>query len=623
MRRLLLGGALVACASCAPPPAPSAPIAPIAPARCGPIDARDLLARHARGYGTREAVRASLPRSSTATIELGGQKGEGEMIVAVGRSRGLSRVGGIRSGNGVDATGPWVLDGSGVPLRITGVEATSLVLDEWMTTRGYLDATLTTTCEELGGRALVHATPSPPVPGAPELVFDLTTAELASVAHGGADGTRTITRIDSWTPPDTRGVRWPLATRDRDELGNETIVIETSAKSGLVCAGATGEACLAMPGPEIAIGWGPSGVTRVPFEFDESEILIRMSVEGRAVWGLLDSGASTSAIDATRPVVAGFRPGLTIEGSGVDQTMKIGLGTLARVSVGALVIERLPVASVPLPTLDAFEARRPELIFGFTVFAAGAVRVDYAKSEVAFAAKADGLVAKDARAVPLRVLDGKPVVDAIVEGRPAVLELDTGNSGGVQLTTAWARTHALPGERPVARLRGIMGAGTQETEAAIFRVSEVEFGGVKTGSSLVGLMATPAPGTIAGLLGNELLSRCPAVVFDVPGRTLWLEGPCTRETGPSRSGLRLAKHESAGFAKTPWVVTGLVPTGSAERADIQEGDRLLAIDDQPVTTREQVDKACRAPKGTIVRVVVQRGRERLTIAMKLVDALAM
>ena len=81
------------------------------------------------------------------------------------------------------------------------------------------------------------------------------------------------------------------------------------------------------------------------------------------------------------------------------------------------------------------------------------------------------------------------------------------------------------------------------------------------------------------------------------------------------------KHDEPGFTKTPWVIAGLVPTGSAERSGLHEGDRLLSIDGKPVHTREMVDEACRAPKGTTVSVVVQRGRERLTVAMKLVDAL--
>ena len=625
---------LVACSAGKPPladpalaraaaSAPSPEGAPL-PLRCGgELDLGALLARHARAFGSREAITASLPRSSRVTIELGGQKGEGELAVADGRSRGLSTVGGIRSGNGVDAKGPWVLDGTGVPLRLFGVEATALTLDDFVTRRGYLDAPLAATCDDAGERAEVHARPSPKIAGDPELVFDLTTAALVRVVHGGADGTRTVTAIDSYTPPDAHGVRWPLATRDRDELGNESRVVETWARPGLVCAAGTGDVCLAIPGPEVAIAWGPSGVVRARFELDENEILLRVKVDGREVWGLLDSGASTSAIDATRPVVADFRPGLTIEGSGVDQTMKIGLGTLSKVAIGELAIERLPVASVPLQTLDAFETRRPELILGFTLFVAGVVRVDFAKSEVAFAPKKDGLVAAGATAVPLRVLDGKPVIDAFVEGRPAILEVDTGNNGGVQLAATWAGAHGLPGQRPVALLRGLMGAGTRETESQLFRVRDVRFGDVSTEGPLVGLMATPAPGVIAGLLGNELLARCPAVIFDIPGRTLWLEGPCTRDTAPSRSGMRLVKQEDPAFAKSPWVIGGLVPTGSAERAGLREGDRLLAIAGRPSPTRELVDKAFRAPKGTVIQVEIARGNRRLSVAVKLVDALAL
>jgi hypothetical protein len=56
----------------------------------------------------------------------------------------------------------------------------------------------------------------------------------------------------------------------------------------------------------------------------------------------------------------------------------------------------------------------------------------------------------------------------------------------------------------------MMGAGTQESESQLFRVREIAFGPVKATETLVGTMTTPAPGTIGGLLGNELLGSCSA-----------------------------------------------------------------------------------------------------------------
>jgi hypothetical protein len=567
-------------------------------------------------------VRASLPRSSTVSIEVAGQLGTGEAVVTATRSRSDTILGGMHTASGLDERGPWELGGMGVTLRLSPVEATSQALDDFLTHRRYLEVPLDATCDPNRGRPIVLVQPKSAVPGEPKLTFDLATAELVEVRHVGSDGTHGVTKFESWTPPDEHGVRWPLVTRDRDEIGNETIVKETSAKSGLFCSHAKDEACLAVPPSSARFAWPSSGSIRVPFVLEENEILFKMRVEGREVWALLDSGASTTAIDATRPVVAGFKPALTIEGSGVDQTMKVGLGTLEKVEVAGMAIEQLPVASVPLSALDGFD-HRPELILGFSVFAAGTLRIDYAKKEFVLSKASEGQIAKDATSLPLRVLDGKPVIDATIEGQAIAVEVDTGNNGGIQLTDTWAKSHGLPGKRPVAKLRGMMGAGTQESESLLFRVREIAFGPVKATETLVGTMTTPAPGTIGGLLGNELLGRCSAVIFDVPTRALWLEGPCNRDVAVSRGGLRLTRAESPKHKDHPWVIGGLMPSGAAERAGLEGGDRVLEVDGKPATERETIEKALAQPRGTKVKLVVVRGGKKKTVELVLADAVGL
>lgn len=628
MRRAIVAAFLLAGCGNAPPPVTPGPDGPrpsgdtSVPATCQGVSVEALMKRHGQAFGTSANVRASMPRSSTVSIEVAGQHGTGEAVVTATRSRSDTVLGGMHTASGLDERGPWELGGMGITLRLTAVEATSQALDDFLTQRRYLEAPLDAACDENGGHPIVRVKPKTPVPGEPQLTFDLRTAELVEVRHVGSDGTKGVTRIESWTPPDANGVRWPLATRDRDEIGNETIVRETSAKSGISCSYAKDDACLAVPASSARFAWPPSGSIRVPFVLEENEILFKMTVEGREVWALLDSGASTTAIDATRPVVAGFKPAITIEGSGVDQTMKVGLGLLPKVEVAGLVIEQLPVASVPLSALDGFD-HRPEMILGFSVFAAGTLRIDYAKREFVLSRTSDGQIAKDATSLPMRVLDGKPVIDARVEGHAIAVEVDTGNNGGIQLTDTWAAAHGLPGKRPVAKLRGMMGAGTQESESQLFRVREIVFGPVKALEMLVGTMTTPAPGIIGGLLGNELLGRCPAVIFDVPSRALWLEGPCTRDVGVSRGGLRLTRAEDPKSKDHPWIVGGLMPSGASERAGLQPGDRLIEVDGKPAKDREAIERSFAQARGTKVSVVVLRAGKKTTFEVVLADAVGL
>ena len=52
------------------------------------------------------------------------------------------------------------------------------------------------------------------------------------------------------------------------------------------------------------------------------------------------------------------------------------MGELETVIVGDLLLQHLPVASVPIPALDDAGDKRPELILGYSLFEAMAVRID-------------------------------------------------------------------------------------------------------------------------------------------------------------------------------------------------------------------------------------------------------
>src|SRR4051812_17313750 len=62
-----------------PPVAPPAPL-PVAAPRCPP-DARDLLGRHARDFGTAPAVAAAFPLTFVGTAQLDGKPGRATLSI--------------------------------------------------------------------------------------------------------------------------------------------------------------------------------------------------------------------------------------------------------------------------------------------------------------------------------------------------------------------------------------------------------------------------------------------------------------------------------------------------------------------------------------------------------------
>ena len=654
MRRALVLPAVLLLSFCAgggrgePLALPAAPgpagVRADAGARCAEGgDVRELLARHARAYGTGEQARAQLPITMSVTLALEGRSGRVETVLAPDASRVLISVAGIIAASGVDAKGPWTMDGgSGVVLRLSGVEAVGPMLDDWLLRRSYVTAFRPgldpTRCEDLGPEpsrgARVDVAFARPELGSPVLSFDLESGALLSVSHVEADGVKSLTTYEAWSEPD-HGVRWPRRSTEHPLVGSASSREHAPVVHGLECvreavAGAPiperGAACTEPSQDRFVLRWpaGDDPRVRLPLTYLGSELIVRVKLGGREALAFLDSGAGATAVDATTPAGAEFRSTMEVSGAGATQRIRLGFGELASVDLGELRAEHVPTVSVPIPALDVFGDKRPELILGYSFFASAVVRVDYRRKEVVFGKSAVGLFAKgtEPRKVPLRVLKSKIVVDGTVEGKPAAFEVDTGDAGGLDLYKTWAARHGLPGTREVVTMSGRYGAGTKETISTFYRLATATLGPIAFDGHLSNVGDPPASGVIAGLAGNEVLARCDAVVFDVAKRTLWLEGACDRPVPESRAGWRFEKKVDPAHPDRPWVIGALWPGGAAERAGVQKGDRVLEVGGKPATSDvaplwalEQQAVGTKMPV-VVTRAAAPNGRVRLTLELR-------
>src|SRR5262249_4747722 len=157
----------------------------------------------------------------------------------------------------------------------------------------------------------------------------------------------------------------------------------------------------------------------------------------------------------------------------------------------------------------------PELVIGYSVFAAAAIRIDYAKREVVFARDIGAVKSPAAKDIALKDFGGKPLAKAEIRGTDAVMEVDTGNSGGFDLYEKWASAHNLPGTIKSVAQKGIFSAGTEPTVRHLFRLPDAKLGPIEAKDVISSIDAPPDPGMVAGLIGNMVLSRCRAIVFDV------------------------------------------------------------------------------------------------------------
>jgi len=347
-------------------------------------------------------------------------------------------------------------------------------------------------------------------------------------------------------------------------------------------------------------------------------------VGDHAFWGLVDSGATLHFVDAGSSLAGAFQARVAPERSASGRGGLPPLGELpGPVALGDLMVRNSPTAAIPLPSFDEFGARRPEALLGHPLFLGAAVRIDYARQELLLAQEARVLHTTSAVAIPLKVLGESLVVEARLEGGAGWFELDSASGEALDLYRNWATAHGFPGPRPTFTLRPPPEVGSREGAGERFRPATFELGPIRVAEPLVPI--APDRGLsdrIAGQVGNGVLGRCAAVVFDVEHRTLWLEPPCDREVPEELAGWGLARKDDPAHPDRPWVVEFVTPGGAADLAGVKAGDRLLQLGGRgAILERSAFEAVTRQAPGTKVPVVVERGGERRDVVLTLVRML--
>ena len=593
-------------------------------------DVQELLARHARAFGSKEVVERALPRSFTGETVAQGKRGSVEFVLdRKGRFSQTTVVGGMLSAGGIDAKGPWSLPYAGVPVRLRADEAVEFAFGAWMQGRDYLDSfdpkRDSATCTVGAAGPQISLLYNLPGVGNPELAFGLADAALLSATHLDIYGHKTVLSFRKWSDADLTGVRWPLTIHSKEASGSESLVTLTRSVPGVECPSRPSEDCLAPPRSKLAFTWPKETPVYVPAAFFLNEVFLHAKVGGRAFWGLVDSGATLNVIDTGSPLASAFHRAAAMESSTPDQRNQIGLGEIREaVELGDLAVEHIPVAAVPIPSFDEFGERRPEMLIGYPIFLGTAVRIDYARQEFLLAKDAQILHSQSAIAIPLKYLGGAVVAEGRIDGVPGLFVLDTGDSEALDLFQDWAAAHGFPGPRPTYTFRQQSEVGDSQADEKRMRPATFEFGPIRIAELLVAIDSVRSlSDRIAGQVGNGVFARCAAVVFDMENRTLWLEPPCDRDLPEDLSGWVLERKESAAYPDRSWVVRFVIAGGSADLAGVKAGDRILQLGGKSaildISTFESVTK--QSP-GTEVPAVIVRGDAEKEVTLRLVRLLS-
>ncbi|MEA2718776.1 MAG: hypothetical protein QOJ39_640 [Candidatus Eremiobacteraeota bacterium] len=230
----------------------------------------------------------------------------------------------------------------------------------------------------------------------------------------------------------------------------------------------------------------PAGVTsaELPATFGNQHIYVRVTINGRGLDFLLDTGASGITIDGNVAKELGLP--MYAEHSTVTAGRYTTARTLIKeMHVGSLTLRDVAVQAIPQGN-DETNSIKVVGLLGFDFLAELGVTIDYEQKrvtvvpEAAYAAPAD----PHTTALNVRLGNGVPMTDVRINGALAErFVLDTGGVGTFLIFDYFARRHpeALKDEgegrrmKPV-RLRGIGGAfETQPYQIAALQLQNIRF----------------------------------------------------------------------------------------------------------------------------------------------------
>ncbi len=360
-------------------------------------------------------------------------------------------------------------------------------------------------------------------------------------------------------------------------------------------------------------------------ELDLNHIVFEVEIpELGTITAILDTGAgntifNTSTLD--RLGIPYSNAGQALSASGVVALVKAEKPITVR--LGELALE-LDGIGIDLGDLSRAVGHPVDCILGVDVFTRYTIEIDYQAGRLAVHDPETFVPRPGAHVVPLsdrnHGMTGLEARLTTVDGRriEGYFILDTGAGPSLVLSPKFAEQHGLPATTAGKTVEiTAHGAGQRFTNTAA-RLASVELAGKSVVQPV--MVVSQAKGgvfgnlDIAGVIGGGLLKRFTATV-DFPGKRLLLE-PNDGFAEPEEmvsAGITLGTLET--FSE--FVVRDVIADSPAAEAGVEEGDRLVRVDDRPAasfTMREL--RAMMEEEGSELRLQLARGEEAVTAVLK-------
>lgn len=266
------------------------------------------------------------------------------------------------------------------------------------------------------GRKVVHLRVAPPGGQAEDVFVDTASGMIDRVAFDDLDGVTTIDYSDYKT---LAGVL--VAMKEVTSNGDHEYDLVQTAFRVKIDKPIEKNVFDVPSSSAIAV----NGSVTVPLEERNGHLFTRVSIHGKQLRFLVDTGAQGVVLDGNVALQLGLVPEGRLQVTGAQRTGGLGMARLDGVQVGAAT---LPTGIVSVLDLSeqATGLQNVDGILGFPFFASAAVRIDPVRLTMTIA-KPGGL-GKNGSAVPVDIDRELIEIDGRVNGVDGRFVVDTGNS---------------------------------------------------------------------------------------------------------------------------------------------------------------------------------------------------
>jgi predicted aspartyl protease len=281
------------------------------------------------------------------------------------------------------------------------------------------------------------------------------------------------------------------------------------------------DARFAVPASRVVFDAGSQAVA-VPADFTESGIIVRITIDGRGLDFILDSGASGIVIDDRDAHELGLNVTEQHSLYAFGHTT-VGQAMVDDFAVGALHAHNVAVSVTPLEMPGGI-GRKIVGLLGADFFASGRVTIDFGKKTVTLSSPDAPLAIDGWSRVPIEVTSLVPLAPVTFSGTAGKFIVDTGAFRTILYQHYFDKFPKPPGQdsNVAGNMMGVAGNphAFKNYTFSTMEIGDLAFSGVDV--SVIQGGSSIESNTFDGLLGRTFLENF-AVIFDYADHALYLK----------------------------------------------------------------------------------------------------